>query len=151
MLSLPYYSCGSGVPECFTGCTSTVTHTALITPGANWWPCHLEPDCIAHRKVTSWWFISQGTLSTRLLQLLNMSAREADWGTGQICGGREAWYGDHGTGGDRCLTRPGESDQSIQWPGVEALSQLPNADFCLILNVRNWIYEVCKSRVELWH
>lgn len=41
-----------------------------------------------------------------------------------------------------------ESDQSKQWPGVEALSQLPNADFCLILNARNWTYEVCKAELS---
>lgn len=31
--------------------------------------------CVSHRKVTSWWFISQGIQSTVLVKLLNLSCR----------------------------------------------------------------------------
>lgn len=97
----------SGNPEWFTGSTSTVAYTSPMTLGPDiqlpWhrdqiFSCHdtrtrlgASPfgGCIAHRKVTSCWFISQVIKSTGgLLKLLNLTCRETDWCTRKICSGR---------------------------------------------------------------
>lgn len=144
-----------GGPERFTGCVSTVPYTVPVKPRTP--SGHLGFVCVGHRKVTSWWFISQGILSTALIKLLNLSCRPipaqakiCSWQWTQICCYAAVSSTDH-------VAKMINPEREGSKPPVtrSVASRLP--DIRVIFNMCYSAYEVCvyvnnyKSRVELWH